>query len=159
MDRKTNLLLIALYRAAKAIPDDELRDSDRQLQPEDVPLGELDETERRLYTLILRKLEAMEALTAEVRQARLSGRMTDGFNGDMIRAFATLTNEQMLLNEFLGFRLHRRLGIPKKLGIAVRQGWQVIEVPMTAEASMVVSIVVEPSDEDGPPDDDPTEMN
>lgn len=159
MDKTTHQLLMALHREARAIPDDELRDSDTPFDGNGVVRGELDATGRQLYTLILRKLETMEALTQEVRQARLSGRLNDEYGKELLRAFATLTNEQMLLNEFLGFRIHRQLNIFKDAGIVIRRGWQVVEVPRGTKPFASVILPNESQEDDETPDGDPNDVN
>lgn len=159
MDKTTHQLLMALYREAKAIPEDELRDDDPPFDGNGVVRGELDATGRQLYTLILRKLEVMEALTLEVRQARLSGRLNDEYGEELVRAFAALTNEQMLLNEFLGFRIHRQLNIFKDAGIVIRRGWQVVEVPRGTKPVATVTLPDEAQEDNGTPSGDPNDVN
>lgn len=154
MDEQRKRKLFTLLDGAYAIPDDELRDSDKPVEPGIEPSGELDRMEKQIYTFILRKLDALAMLTAKTKAVRENGLMDDRMREHLLTEAAKLTEEQMLANEYLGFRVHKRLGIDKKAGIGIRQGWRVVEVPARPRPSVSVILIEGP-----PPDGDPTDWN
>lgn len=162
MDREDEKRLAELLAEARLIRNDELKDADQPLKERDEPRGQLNGEERRIYTLILHRLEAMTALTEQTNAARASGQVTKELKERILDEFVELTNDQTLLNSHLGDLLHERLGIPADLGIAIRQGWRVIEVPILNRPQPTVLRVdrqSEPPEPPQTPDDDPFRWN
>ncbi len=159
MDKEGQELLAKLLTEAEQVRDDELRDADIPIKERDEPRGRLEPSERRIYTVMLRRLEAMNALVKQTDEAKASGQVTKEFRKKVLDEFVALTEEQSLLNVHLSDLLHERLGIPAHLGIAVRRGGYIIEVPMLDRPQPTVIRVEEAEDDPAPPDDDPLRWN
>lgn len=160
MDEEDRKLLARMLGEAEAIGDDGLKDAETPLRDRDEPLGRLDAREKRIYTLILRKLEEMDGLAKRSSTLAASGQVDERVKKEILDSFMVLTGEHALLNMHLGDLLHERLGIPADRGIAIRKGWLVIEVPMLNRPQPTVIRVDEP--EDAPqedPSDDPYKWN
>ncbi|MEA3249378.1 MAG: hypothetical protein U9Q03_03410 [Patescibacteria group bacterium] len=121
-------LLNELRAEAAAIPDDEIQSPDIEASPNDSELGELDDTERKVYTLIGRMIDEMNDLLGKTRESRKNGQMDDGLHARYKHEFASLFERQALLNDFLNNRIHLRLDIEGDVTFGIRQEWKIVKV-------------------------------
>ncbi|MEA3249377.1 MAG: hypothetical protein U9Q03_03405 [Patescibacteria group bacterium] len=162
MEEHRKKMFLGLLDRAYRIPDDELQDSDKPVKDGDKIRGELDTMEKQVFTFMMRKIDALDEVTAKTKATRKNGQLDDQMREQLLTEYERLLDEQTLLNNYLLWRARQRLGIEEETALGIRQGWQVVEIPTQPMRGLTLIIVTgAPDDPDtsDPQDEDPTRWN